>query len=108
MRAAFAAAACAYWQVYSDALGAVDWRAALEPRVARHTLGCLLARVAGRPPLDYLAWGARAPPRAAAIELMRRPPATVAALVEQFVARLGLYRDGMVFIVGTRYIASLR
>ncbi len=27
---------------------------ALEPRAVRHTLGCLLARVAGRSPLEYL------------------------------------------------------
>ena len=26
----------------------------MEPRAVRHTLGCLLARVAGRSPLEYL------------------------------------------------------
>ena len=46
-RADFASAALVYWKAY-------DGDAELEPRVVRHTLGCLLARVAGRSPLEYL------------------------------------------------------
>ena len=53
--------------------------------MVRHTLGCLLARVAGRSPLEYLDTDARARQRAAVVELMRHPPETVGELVEQFV-----------------------
>jgi 5-methylthioribose kinase len=82
---AFAGAARRYWQVYLETLGDVEWRADLEPWVVRHTLGCLLARVAGRSPLEYLDTDARARQRAAAVELMRHPPETVGDLIEQFV-----------------------
>ncbi len=53
-RADFAAAAVAYWADYRDTLGDVPFAADLEPRAVRHTLGCLLARVRGRSPLEYL------------------------------------------------------
>src|SRR6266545_3632313 len=85
LRGAFAGAARRYWQVYLETLGDVEWRADLEPWVVRHTLGCLLARVAGRSPLEYLDTDARARQRAAVVELMRHPPETVGELIEQFV-----------------------
>jgi 5-methylthioribose kinase len=89
-RAAFAAAADAFWEAYRAALGGgVPWAADLEPMVVRHTLGCLLARVAGRSPLEYLDAAARDRQRAAVLSLMTTPPATVAALVRAFVRRVG-------------------
>ena len=36
-------------------LSTLDWADALEPRAVQHLLGCLLARVAGKSPLEYLA-----------------------------------------------------
>ena len=52
----------------------VPWAEDLEPRAVRHTLGCLLARVAGRSPLEYLdEESARASARRCS-RLMRRPP----------------------------------
>ncbi len=53
-RADFASAAVAYWTCYRDTLGDVPFAAELEPRAVRHTLGCLLARVRGRSPLEYM------------------------------------------------------
>ncbi len=87
-RAALAAAAVRYWQVYHATLGDVPWAEDLEPRAVRHTLGCLLARVAGRSTLEYLDAAERGRQRAAALALMARPPAAVAELAEQFVARI--------------------
>jgi len=87
-RTAFAAAANHYWDVYRSTVGAAPWTADLEPRAVRHTLACLLARVAGRSPLEYLDETERARQRAASVSLMAAPPATVAGLVAGFVARL--------------------
>jgi 5-methylthioribose kinase len=87
-RAAFANAAQAYWSAYAQTLGAVPWRADLEPRAVRHTLGCLLARVAGRSPLEYLSAGERTRQQAAVLALLPDPPLTVAALTELFLRQL--------------------
>jgi len=48
LRREFAEAALEYWRVYAATLGTLPWAADLEQRAVRHTLGCLLARVAGR------------------------------------------------------------
>jgi 5-methylthioribose kinase len=84
-RSQFAAAASAYWATYHQALGDVPFAADLEPRAVRHTLGCLLARVRGRSPLEYLDETERTRQAKAVVRLMSEPPATVAALAERFV-----------------------
>jgi tRNA A-37 threonylcarbamoyl transferase component Bud32 len=85
-RAAFASASVAFWEAYARAAGpaAADRQA----RAARHGLGCLLARVDGRSPLEYLDDAERARQRAAVLALVDRPPATVAALAAQFLERV--------------------
>ena len=83
-RAAFGDAAQAYWAAYERELGAVPWRAGLEARAVAHTLGCLLARVAGRSPLEYLGASERARQQAAVLALLPDPPLTVAQLTERF------------------------
>ena len=88
MRAAFAAAAGDFWHTYRAALGDVPWAHDLEPRTVRHTLGCLLARVAGRSTLEYLDDDARARQRAAILALMPQPPTSVEELAKRFVALL--------------------
>ena len=87
-RDAFAAAATAYWRTYRDTLGAAPWTAGLEPRAVRATLGCLLARVAGRSPLEYLDAAGRDRQQAAVLALIAEPPCTVPDLVRGFIARL--------------------
>jgi 5-methylthioribose kinase len=87
-RSAFAAAAVAYWTRYRDTLGDIPFAADLEPRAVRHTLGCLLARVRGRSPLEYLDAEERTRQAEAVVRLMADPPQTVAALSERFVALL--------------------
>ena len=91
-RAAFAVAAALFWRSYSATLGAVPWRAGLEARAVRHTLACLLARVAGRSPLEYLDTTERTRQRDVIVSLLHAPPGTVAGaggLVEEFLARVG-------------------
>jgi 5-methylthioribose kinase len=87
-RAAFGRAAMAYWSAYEQELGAVPWGAALEARAARHTLACLLARVAGRSPLEYLNPQERARQQAAVLALLADPPVTIAAVVDLFLNQL--------------------
>ena len=79
-----AAAAARFWQRYQEGIEAEPWVGpTLEAHSVRHTLGCLLARVAGRSPLEYLDAEARRRQREAVIRLMAEPPATVEALIER-------------------------
>ncbi len=91
-RVDLAAAAATFWREYTTALGEPPWRAGLEERAARHTLACLLARVAGRSPLEYLDAAERARQQAVVVELLQRPPTTVAGdggVIARFVALVG-------------------
>ncbi|MEZ4638280.1 MAG: phosphotransferase, partial [Caldilineaceae bacterium] len=53
-RAPFIDAALHYWQIYVDTAADLATLDGFEPRAVRHTLACLLARVDGRSPLEYL------------------------------------------------------
>ena len=83
-RERFATAAETFWEDYSDNVSD-DYS---EWHIVRHTLGCLLARVAGRSPLEYLDADARARQQSAVLDLMQRPPSTVKNLIVAFVKRL--------------------
>jgi aminoglycoside phosphotransferase (APT) family kinase protein len=86
-RAAFLDAAKRYWRTYLDALGDVRWLTDLEEFVVRHTLGCMLARVAGRSPLEYLSAERRAWQRAVVLQMMQGVPDSVDELAETFLER---------------------
>jgi 5-methylthioribose kinase len=86
--AAFAAGAAEYWHAYSEALGDVPWRASLGARAAKHTAACLLARVAGRSPLEYLDSAERRGQAEVALELMQNPPEDMPALIDAFLYRI--------------------
>lgn len=81
-------AARAYVERYLACLQGVSWRETLEPRAVRHTLGCLLARVAGRSPLEYLTPGERRAQAEIALAWMARPPARLGELVGVFAEEL--------------------
>jgi 5-methylthioribose kinase len=87
-RALFISAACAYVKRYLDCLDGLPWRTALEERAVRHTLGCLLARVAGRSPLEYLTQGERTLQSRVARDLIAHPPQTLARLIAGFSEKL--------------------
>jgi aminoglycoside phosphotransferase (APT) family kinase protein len=87
-RSAFAEAARLCWSVYRDEVGVLPWMEGLEQRAVRHTLGCLLARVAGRSPLEYLAEEELVRQREAVLGLIRNPPGDVPGLAGGFVGRL--------------------
>jgi aminoglycoside phosphotransferase (APT) family kinase protein len=54
----------------------------------RHSLGCMLARVAGRSPLEYLSEAERDRQRRIVVAFMRSPPVEVIDLVCDFIAGL--------------------
>jgi 5-methylthioribose kinase len=88
MRDDFADAARIYWATYREVVEELPWAADIEERAVRHTLGCLLARVAGRSPLEYLNEGELARQREAILALLQYPPESVPGLAEAFVGRL--------------------
>jgi 5-methylthioribose kinase len=84
----FMAASLLFWQSYVAALGDVPWATMLEERAVRHTLGCLLARVSGRSPLEYLDEEERSRQRSAVVTLVAQPPRHVSELIDAFVSRV--------------------
>lgn len=84
----FAAAAHAYWRAYRDAVGNVEWAESLEEYVVSNTLGCLLARVAGRSPLEYLSREERERQSAVVLGLMQTRPDCMRDLVSRFTRAL--------------------
>jgi hypothetical protein len=60
----------------------------MESRAARHTLACLLARVAGRSPLEYLDDAARIRQREAVLPLVMDIPESILDLIERFAGNL--------------------
>lgn len=77
-----------YWNEYRAAAGPSGAIAGLEARAVRHTLACLLARVDGRSPLEYLEEAERAVQRKVALDLMACPPATINELARRVGERL--------------------
>lgn len=89
-RLAFLQAADQYWNAYLATAGATTpWVVGLEARAVRHTLACLLARVAGRSPLEYLDAEERARQQEAVVQIITHgPPKTIPALIELFSTHL--------------------
>lgn len=84
-RDSFATAAQRYWREYA---ANAPCAAVIEQRAVRHTLACLLARVDGRSPLEYLIEAERTSQRSIVISLISDPPATVPQLIDSFVELL--------------------
>jgi 5-methylthioribose kinase len=87
-QAGFVWAVKEFWKGYVATVGHVPWVRSLEPRAVGATLGCLLARVDGRSPLEYLLPAEQERQRAAVLALMADPPSTVADLADRFVAEI--------------------
>jgi 5-methylthioribose kinase len=92
-RCDFAAAAALFWETYEHCVSGLELTAGLEERAVRHTLACLLARVAGRSPLEYLCREECERQKDVVTALMGEPPSTIVELIEQFIEMLANY-DG--------------
>ncbi|MGH9158520.1 MAG: phosphotransferase family protein [Vicinamibacteraceae bacterium] len=88
LRERFREACRQYWDGYRAGLPNVVWRHGLESRAVQHTLGCLLARVAGRSPLEYLAPAARFRQEAAVVAIIEEMPESMEALIGAFLERV--------------------
>jgi 5-methylthioribose kinase len=88
-RGALRDAAVQFCTTYADTLGPALRDAASEPLAVRHTLGCLLAHVAGRAPLTYLTPAEQQSQQQAVLSLMLQPPATLGELIQAFIAAIG-------------------
>lgn len=64
------------------------WMQTVERRAAAHTLGCLLARVAGRSQLEYLSPQERSRQRGACIRLMGEPAEGLGELTSRFMGEV--------------------
>jgi 5-methylthioribose kinase len=80
----FARAADLFWETHQ---GLYESKA-FEERAVQHSLGCLLARVAGRSQLEYLSDGEKARQRDEIVAMMGRPPQTIRELIERFVKKI--------------------
>jgi 5-methylthioribose kinase len=86
-RALLADAASLFWHTYFKEVAALGW-GTLESRSVRHTLGCLLARVAGKSPLEYLANEEAARQRDAVLYLMSKPPSKITDVISKFIQQI--------------------
>lgn len=87
-RQVFTDASQMYWEVYRHTVGDMPWLDELEGRVVRHTLACLLARVAGRSPLEYLTDDERARQARVVLDMLGQVPQGVAELIHEFHKRI--------------------
>ena len=87
-RSLFESAALLYWATYEAAIEEASWSSTLEPFVVSHTLACMLARVAGRSPLEYLTSDAKQRQKNWCVQAMQHPPHTVNTLIKSFIEHL--------------------
>lgn len=90
-RVRFADSAELFWRTYAREISRLDWASTLEPRVVRHTLGCLLARAAGKSRLEYLTSAEMLRQRDVVLSLMANSPNSVGALIDQLIKGITTY-----------------
>jgi hypothetical protein len=69
-------------------MGMEPWAADLDEWATRHAMACLLARAAGRSPLEYLSAAQHTRQVAAVTGMLADPPRSVADLAARFVERI--------------------
>ncbi|MEM8487845.1 MAG: aminoglycoside phosphotransferase family protein [Bacteroidota bacterium] len=77
-------AAAHYWQQYAAEARNHFWFASSETRAVRHTLACMLARVAGKSTLEYLDAATRRRQQHLMCDMLHHPPPTMADLIHSF------------------------
>ena len=80
-----------FGEVYGSIVGKGYWNNDLKTMTVRHTLGCLLARVAGRSPLEYLTDRQHDSIRKAVISIVSRAPITIEQLIRRFAEEIERY-----------------
>jgi 5-methylthioribose kinase len=75
------------WRVYFKEVERLGWDG-LEARAVRHTLGCLLARVAGKSPLEYLTPEELARQGQVVLRILSRAPICGSDLIAEFIREI--------------------
>ena len=83
-REAFRDAAHKYWVNYGEMSYEYPGGSDFEKRAVRHTLGCLLARVSGRSPLEYLSDEGKAQQRDRALKVLNTWTDEIPVLIDRF------------------------
>ena len=91
-RQSFIEMAAEYGRAYMTSLEA-DLAERMQPSAVQHTLACLLARVAGRSPLEYLNDDQRGRQKAIVLDLMRREIGAIPDLIDAFAACLDQHNE---------------
>lgn len=91
VRQRLGSAALLFWQTYFKEVADLDWGGDVESRAVRQTLGCMLARVAGKSPLEYLTPEEAIRQREVILGLVAAPPAKVSDLITEFVCKIHTY-----------------
>jgi Ser/Thr protein kinase RdoA (MazF antagonist) len=91
-RARLANAAALFWRVYVKEIAPLGWDT-IELRAVRHTLGCLLARVAGKSPLEYLTTQEAARQKDVVLQLIANPPTKVSDLIVEFIQKIQAHAE---------------
>lgn len=84
LRNDFASAALLFWSLYHGLIAEESFGADFDGRVVRHTAACLLARVAGRSPLEYLDEQSRSVQLNVSLALINNLPTSVEGLISEF------------------------
>ena len=92
-RTELADAAELFVRTYRRAVELLPWAVQIESRLVRHSLGCLLARVAGKSQLEYLLPEEMARQKDIVLQLIANPPECVESLIEQFVKKIETYAN---------------
>jgi aminoglycoside phosphotransferase (APT) family kinase protein len=87
-RIALANGAKIFWRAYFSEISRTTWARAVEARAVRNALGCLLARVAGKSPLEYLNREERSRQADVVLSMIYSPPQFVPNLVDEFVEKI--------------------
>lgn len=89
----FVEAAMQFCRTYGEVVGPVYWNDDLQTMATRHSLGCMLARVSGRSPLEYLNEIERARQRDWVLASMRAPSCSILQLLPLFPWTMELNAD---------------
>jgi 5-methylthioribose kinase len=73
-----------FWRAYRRGLPAIPELADVSERAVRHTLGCLMGRVAGKSLLEYMSPNERDTQRAIVLRCIEKLPAGIEDLIDQF------------------------
>ena len=92
-RSRLATAALLFWNVYRKQVESLEWVDELESRAVRHTLGCLLARVAGKSTLEYLTRQEAVRQQEVVLQLINNNPSGIEDLISEFIRKIEAYAE---------------